>query len=72
MAQATECVRVARTHPILVVIHDERLVDRLFVPFRVSLLYLALLFTLLLVLCPEPLLPCGQRQGKHYTCASAN
>ena len=30
MAQATECVCVARTHPMLVVIHDERLVDRLF------------------------------------------
>ena len=52
------------------VIHDERLIDRLFslsvprfVPFRVSLLYLALLFPLLPVLCPEPLLPCGQRQG---------
>ena len=33
------------------------------VPFRVSLPPLALLFTLLPVLCPEPLLPCGQRQG---------
>ena len=30
------------------------------------LLHLALLFPLLPVLCPEPLLPCGQRQGKHY------
>ena len=27
--------------------------------------FLALLFPLLPVLCPEPLLPCGQRQGKH-------
>ena len=33
-----------------------------FVPFRVSLLHLALLFPLLPVLCPEPLLPCGRRQ----------
>ena len=33
------------------------------VPFCVSLLHLALLFPLLPVLCPEPLLPCGQRQG---------
>ena len=31
-----------------------------------SLLHVALLFPLLLVLCPELLLPCGQRQGKHY------
>ena len=52
-------------------IHDERLiVSRCFsvprfVPFRVSLLHLALLFPLLPVLCPEPLPPCGQRQGKH-------
>ena len=30
-----------------------------------SLLHLALLFPLLLVLCPETLLPCGQRQGKY-------
>ena len=37
-----------------------------FVPFRVSLLHLALLFPLVPVLCPEPLLPCGRRQGKHY------
>ena len=37
-----------------------------FVLFRVSLLHFALLFLLLPVLCPEPLLPCGQRQGKHY------
>ena len=50
------------------VIHVERLsvcslsVPRL-VPFRVFLLSLALLFSLLPVLCPEPLLPCGQRQG---------
>ena len=36
-----------------------------FVPFRVSLLHLALFFPLLPVLCPEPLPPCGQRQGKH-------
>ena len=36
-----------------------------FVPFRVSLLHLALLFPILPVLWPEPLLPCGQRQGKH-------
>ena len=34
-----------------------------FVPFRVSLLSFALFFPLLLVLCPEPLPPCGQRQG---------
>ena len=27
---------------------------------------LLFLFPLLPVLCPEPLLPCGQRQGKHY------
>ena len=52
-------------------IHDERLiVSRCFsvprfVPFRVSLLHLALLFPLLLVLWREPLLPRGQRQGKH-------
>ena len=32
---------------------------------RVSLLHFALLFPLQPVLCPEPLLPCGQRQGKH-------
>ena len=30
-----------------------------------SLLHLALLFPNLPVLCPEPLLLCGQRQGKH-------
>ena len=54
------------------VIHDERLIvsRRFSVPrfvlFRVSLLHLALLFSLLPVLCPEPLLPCGQRQGKHF------
>ena len=63
-----ECV--CSHHSKSMVIHDERLIDRLFslsvprfVPFRVSLLYLALLFPLLPVLCPEPLLPCGQRQG---------
>ena len=56
-------------HVISMVIHVVRLsvsslsVPRL-VPFRVSLLLLALL-SLLPVLCPEPLLPCGQRQGKH-------
>ena len=51
--------------------HGERLIDcslsvPRFVPFRVCLLYLALPFPLLPVLCPEPLLPCGRRQGKHY------
>ena len=30
-----------------------------------SLLHLAPLFPPLPVLCPEPLLPCGQRRGKH-------
>ena len=62
--------RVCPHHPILMVIHVVRLIDRLFslsvprvVPFRVSLLPLALLLPLPLVLCPEPLLPCGQRQG---------
>ena len=55
--------------PILMVIHVVRLIDRVslsvprLVPFRVSLLPFALLFPLLPVLCPEPLLPCGQRQG---------
>ena len=34
-------------------------------PLCVSLLHLALLFTLLPVLWPELLLPCGQRQGNH-------
>ena len=49
-------------------IHGERLIVCCFsvprcVPFRVSILRLALLFPLLPVLCPEPLLPYGQRQG---------
>ena len=52
-------------------IHGERLIVSRrfsvprFVPFRVSLLHLALFFPLLPVLCPEPLPSCGQRQGKH-------
>ena len=57
--------------PHLHAIHDERFTDsrRFSVPrfvllFRVSLLHLALLFPLLPVLCPETLLPCGQRGGK--------
>ena len=41
-----------------------------FVPFRVSLLHLALLFPLLPVLCPGCLLPCGQRQAKHFSPSS--
>ena len=50
-------------------IHDERLsVCSLLLPrfvlLRVSLLQLALLFPLLPVLCPELLLPCGQRRSK--------
>ena len=51
-------------------IHGERLIDRLFVVvprfvlLRVSLLHLALLFPFLPGPCPEPLLPCGQLQGK--------
>ena len=59
----------ASCHPH--VIHDERLIVSRrfsvprFVPFRVSLLHLALLFPLQIVLCPELLLPCGQRRGKH-------
>ena len=68
MAQAQE--RVCAHHTILMVIHGERLmivcplsVPRL-VPFRVSLLRLALFFPLLPVLCPEPLLPSGQRRGR--------
>ena len=66
MAQDYVCAH----HPILMVIHDERLsvcslsVPR-FVPFRVSLLHLVLVFPLLPVLCPKPILPSGQRQGKH-------
>ena len=62
-----------RITPYSWVIHDERLIDRLFslgssiCSFPcVSLFHFALLFPLQLVLCPEPLLPCGQRQGKHY------
>ena len=57
--------------PHLHAIHDERLIVSRnfsvprFVPFRVSLLHLALLFPHPHVLCPEPLLPCGQRRGKH-------
>ena len=52
-------------------IHGERLIvsRRIsvprFVPFRVSLRHFALLFPLQPVFSPEPLLPCGQRQGKH-------
>ena len=34
----------------------------------VSLLNLALLFLLLPVLCPEPFLPCGKRQGNETLC----
>ena len=57
-------------HVIFMVIHVVRLIVcslcvlRL-VPFRVSFLSLALLFPLLPVLCPEPLLPCGRRQGNY-------
>ena len=59
-----------RASPHIHAIHDERLsvcssLFPRFVLFCVSLLYLALLFPLLPVLCPELLLPCGQRQGNH-------
>ena len=51
------------------VIHVVRLICSLsvprLVPFRVSLLHLALLFPLLHVLCPETLPPCGRRQGNY-------
>ena len=61
------CIRAS---PHIHAIHDERLsvCSSLFLrsdSLLVSLLHLALLFPLLLVLCPEPFLPCGQRQGKH-------
>ena len=51
-------------------IHGERLIVCCFsvprfVLFLVSLLHLAFLFPLLPVFCPEPLLPCEQRRGKH-------
>ena len=55
------------------VIHDERssVCSSLSLrsdSLRVSLLGLALLFPLLLVLWPELLLPCGQRQGYYSLC----
>ena len=46
-------------------IHDERF-DRLFSLCASLCSFPSLLFPLWLVLCPEPLLPCGQRRGKHY------
>ena len=56
-------------HSKLMVIHIVRLIECLFFEslvlalfLFVSLLLLALLFPLLPGVCPEPLLPCGQRQ----------
>ena len=58
---------------IFMVIHDERLIERLFFAslFLALFLFVCLSFTLLFsshfhLFCPEPLLPCGQRQGKQY------
>ena len=66
MAQECVCGR----YPIPMVIHVVRLIVcslsvPSFVPFRVSLLSLALLFPLLPEPWPEPLPPCGRRRGNY-------